>query len=277
VYLDGGQLFFQLILNKDNPEVPKNRGNFYRKFLEPIIRVYRRIGIPAEYKPVNDVLAGTRKISGTGVGEIGDSVVFVGNLIVDFNYEVMSRVLKVPDEKFRDKVHKTLRENLTTIQQELGPEALKQWDEARLNSMMAEEFQRLLGPMTPCEKDGVLQTRMERIGEKLMGRDWLHRKGKRIEGRDIRIRAEVSVVHKVLKTAGGLIRADLELVEDKFRNVSVSGDFFCYPGNALERLEKMLENQPVAEAPVVLELFYNKEKVEMPGVTVEDWVKVLTP
>ena len=126
VYLDGNQLFFQLILDKENPEIPRSKEAFYKKFLQPIIAVYRSIGIPAEYKPVNDLLAGTRKISGTGVGEIGDCIVFVGNLIMDFNYEMMARVLKVPDEKFRDKIHKTLEENLSTIIRELGPEAAKQ-------------------------------------------------------------------------------------------------------------------------------------------------------
>ena len=277
VFLDGDQLFFQLILNKDNPEVPKNRESFYEKFLQPIIRVYRRIGIPAEYKPVNDVIFGTRKISGTGVGEIGDSIVFVGNLILDFNYDVMSKVLKVPDEKFRDKVHKTLKENLTTVRRELGADASKEWDQTLLNNMMAEEFERLLGAMTPSEKDGVLQARMEKIGEKMMAQEWLHLKGKRVQGRDLRIRAGVKLLHKVLKTNGGLIRADLEVVEERFGKVSLSGDFFCYPGKALERLEKMLENQPVNAVPILLETLYRNEKVETPGVTLGDWIKVLSP
>ena len=85
VYLDGDQLFFHLILHKDNPAVPKRKEAFYKKFLQPIINVYRKIGIPAEFKPVNDVITRNRKISGTGVGEIGECIVFVGNLILDFN------------------------------------------------------------------------------------------------------------------------------------------------------------------------------------------------
>jgi len=68
------------------------------------------------------------------------------NLIVDFNYEEMSKVLKVPDEKFRDKIHKTLKENLTTIRRELGEKEASRWDEKTLNGFMAEEFQKILGP-----------------------------------------------------------------------------------------------------------------------------------
>jgi lipoate-protein ligase A len=56
VYLDCDRLFFHLILRKDNPQVPGSKEKFYEKFLQPVINVYRRVGIPAEYKPVNDVI-----------------------------------------------------------------------------------------------------------------------------------------------------------------------------------------------------------------------------
>ena len=98
VYLDNDQLFYQLIIHKDNPLAPGDKSSFYRKFLQPPIDTYREIGIPAEYKPVNDIVTNNRKISGNGAGEIGDYLILVGNLILDFNYEMMSRVLKVPDE-----------------------------------------------------------------------------------------------------------------------------------------------------------------------------------
>jgi len=120
VYLDGEQLFYQLIIHRDNPLVPAGWEAFYRRFLQAPIAAYRALGIPAEYRPVNDILAGARKISGNGAGEIGDYYVLVGNLIADFDYEMMARVLRVPDEKFRDKVYHTLQDNLSTVKRELG-------------------------------------------------------------------------------------------------------------------------------------------------------------
>lgn len=47
-------------------------------------------------------------------------MILVGNFIQDFNYEMMSKCLRVPDEKFRDKVYRTMYENLTTFQRETG-------------------------------------------------------------------------------------------------------------------------------------------------------------
>lgn len=85
--MGGNQLFFQLILHRKTPIAPKKIDAFYKKFLRPVIEVHHRIGIAAEFKPVNDLIVVNRKISSTGAAEISDSIVFVGNLILDFDYE----------------------------------------------------------------------------------------------------------------------------------------------------------------------------------------------
>ena len=275
VYLDGNQFFFQLILDKKNPEIPRNKESFYKKFLQPIIETYRTIGVPAEYKPINDLVAGTRKVSGTGVGEIGDCIVFVGNIIMDFNYEMMARVLKVPDEKFRDKVHKTIEANLSTIIRELGAEEAGKWDEGRVNSLMVEEWKKLLGPMDAGEKDRDLQAKMDELSAEMMGDEWLHQKGKRASGRNIKVRAGVKMVHRMHKATGGLIRADFEVQEGRFENVSLSGDFFCFPDGAVTWLEAKLVGRPVEEAQILVEELYSEKGIETPGIGLEDWLQVL--
>ncbi len=274
VYLDGNQLFYQLILRKDNPLVPLKKETFYRKFLEPVIRVYQHIGIPAEYKPINDLITGSRKISGTGAGEIGECVVFVGNLIVDFNYEMMARMLKVPDEKFRDKIHKTMEDNLSTIRRELGEKEASLWDEPSLNALLVKEYEKMLGRMEPCDKDQALQSEMDDLECRMLSEAWLYQKGRQKRGRDVKIRAGVNVVHKMHKAQGGLIRADYEVREGKLTHVSLSGDFFCYPEKAIEQLEAKLVGQPLDEATTLLQQFYSKGDIETPGVAIEDWASL---
>jgi lipoate-protein ligase A len=275
VYLNGDQLFFQLILRKDNPLVPKNKVAFYKKFLEPVINVYNAIGILAEYKPINDVVVNSRKISGTGAAEIGECVVFVGNLIRDFDYEMMSKVLRVPDKKFRDKVHKTLMDNLSTIRRELGTEAAAKWDESALNELMFKEFQRLVGPMEGCQKDEILQEKVDELRARMLTEEWLYQKGRRVSGRDVKIRSGIQVVHKMHKAVGGLLRADFELVDGRFRDICLSGDFFCFPEEAVDRLESMLNGSPINEAATLLELFYSSGDIQTPGIEVDDWMSVL--
>jgi lipoate-protein ligase A len=274
VYLDGHQLFYQLILRKDNPLVPLKKEAFYRKFLEPVIRVYQRIGIPAEYKPINDLITGTRKISGTGAGEIGDCVVFVGNLIVDFNYEMMAKILMVPDEKFRDKIHKTMVDNLSTIRRELGEIEASLWDEPSLNALLVEEYEKMVGPMEPSDKDQALQSKMDDLATRMLSEEWLFQKGTRRRGREVKIRAGMNVVHKMHKAQGGLIRADYEVREGRLTNVRLSGDFFCYPEEAIEQLEAKLEGQPAEESIILVQQFYAKRNIDTPGISIQDWASL---
>lgn len=274
VFLDGNQLFFHLILKRDSPLAPKRIDAFYQKFLQPVINVYHRIGIQAQYKPVNDLVVQNRKISGTGAGEIGDCIVFVGNLIMDFDYTTMTRVLKIPDEKFRDKVKKTMEENLSTIRRELGAEQAAQWSEAILNRMLAEEFEKLTGPMIPAQKDRPLIEQMQSLKPKMMGSDWLYRRGKRVAGQVVKVRSGLEVVQRTHKAAGGLIRAEFLVEDGRFKNVAVSGDYFCFPKDTVERFAAAVEGAPVRGIGGVVADFYRTGGFELPGVGMDDWLQV---
>ncbi|MGB9438737.1 MAG: hypothetical protein WCB15_12400 [Desulfobacterales bacterium] len=274
VFLDGNQLFFHLILKHDNPIAPKRIDAFYQKFLKPVIDVHHRIGLQVEYKPVNDLIFQNRKISGTGAGEIGDSIVFVGNLILDFDYVTMARVLRIPDEKFRDKVKKTIAENLSTIRRELGAQRADQWDENTLNNMLAEEFQKLLGPMTPARKDNLLTAKMQAMKLEMMRDDWLFRKGKRVGGWVVKVRSGLEVVQRMQKATGGLIRAEFVVEDGRYKEVAISGDYFCYPKDTVRRLQSAIEGSPTKEILKVLTDFYQMGRFEWPGVEIDDWMQI---
>jgi lipoate-protein ligase A len=275
VFLDGRQLFFQLILHRDNPVIPKGIENFYRKFLEPLIRVHQRIGIPAAYKPVNDLIVGHRKISGSGVGEIGEAVVFVGNLILDFDYATMARVLKIADEKFRDKVKKSIEENLSTLRRELGEAGAAAWSEKRLNQMLAEEFEPLVGAMAPAAVDAEVQDRMRRLGETMLAPEWLYRRGKRTAGRTVKVKAGLEWTQRSHKAPGGLMRAEFRIDEGRLRDLSISGDFFCFPRDFVKRLEAELEGRSLEAVRPAIEALYAVESVDTPGVRLDDWMVLL--
>jgi len=276
VYLDGGQLFFQLVLKRGDPRIPASKESFYRSFLQPVIDVYRRAGVQAEYKPINDVITGARKVSGSGVGEIGGGIVFVGNVILDFNYERMARVLKVPDEKFRDKIYKTLTENLSTIRRELGAERAAAWTEERLYTLMIEEFGKRLGPFEPKPVDGALRAKMGELRPLMLSEAWLIQRRGRGAERGIKIRSGVHVIQKVHKARGGLIRADFEVHEGRLFGVSISGDFFCYPAEGTRRLEAELEGRGIPEIREAIEALYSGSVLEIPGVGVDDWLEVFS-
>lgn len=117
VYLDDGQLFCQVIARKTSPSIPRSTESLFEKMLEVTVYVYRMLGLNAVYKPINDVTVNEKKISGNGAGDYGENtVILVGNIILRLNYEGMCRVLKVPSEKFRDKIAKSMKEWVTSIE-----------------------------------------------------------------------------------------------------------------------------------------------------------------
>ena len=127
-YLDGNQVFYQII-SRDSEAVPRSVDRFFEKALSVTVEGYRRLGVPAEFKPLNDVVVDGRKISGNGAGMHESASILVGNFIMDLNYPLMARVLRVPDEKFRDKMAKSMEQWVTTLKRELGesppPERIK--------------------------------------------------------------------------------------------------------------------------------------------------------
>jgi lipoate-protein ligase A len=273
VYLDGQQLFYQLVIHRENPLVPPGWEAFYQRFLEAPIAAYRALGIPAEYRAVNDIVANGRKISGNGAAEIGDYYILVGNLIVDFDYEMMVRVLRVPDEKFRDKVYQTLRDNLTTIKRELGsiPPRQELWD------LLATQFEEVLGPL-PAETtvDAAWRAEVDRLAQTMLTDEWLHRRGRHKAGRAVTIRSGVQVRQRLHKAPGGLIRATAEVQDGVIANVSLSGDFFFYPTEHLADLEVALMGTRVEQVERVVARFYDDHDVQSPGVSPADWRQVLT-
>jgi lipoate-protein ligase A len=67
-----------------------------------VVEAFNDLGVSAAFKPVNDIVANGRKISGNGAAEIGETVVLVGNFIVDFDVEMVSNDVETPGVRPED-------------------------------------------------------------------------------------------------------------------------------------------------------------------------------
>ncbi|MBC8331672.1 MAG: lipoate--protein ligase family protein [Anaerolineae bacterium] len=273
VYLDGEQLFYQLVIRSDRPAIPRDKGEFYRQFLQPVVDVYRAFGVDAAYKPVNDIIANGRKISGNGAAEIEGMTILVGNFIMDFNYEMMSKCLRVPDEKFRDKVFKTLSENLSTIQRETGSIPAT----ANLAAALAAAYEPLLGKLQPKELDAELIAKADELFAEMYTDEWLLANDRRRpDAKQVKIREGVYVLQKVVKLPGGLVRANAVVEDGTLHEVHLSGDFFFYPSNALQDLEKALEGTSADPQSLThfVKNFYTQRAIVTPGIAPQQLAEV---
>lgn len=273
VYLDGGQIFYQLVLPRSHPLVQGPKEDLYRRLLAPVVATYCDLGLPATYRPVNDILVGGRKISGNGAGEIAEAVVLVGNLIVDFDYDTMTQVLHVPDAKFRDKIYKSLRDNLTTLRRELGQVP----ERPLLEEMLLRRFAEVLGPLQPQVLPQAVHDEVQRMLPERTSESWLLRRGKRTAERRVKIAAGVEVIQRVHKAPGGLIRGTVEVADGHFVAVDLSGDLFFHPPDQLDALAACLAGTPCAAAEDTVVRFFAQVGVDAPGITPADIARALLP
>jgi lipoate-protein ligase A len=272
-YLDENQIFYQVIYDKNNPMAPMKISEIYEWFSQAPVETYREFGIETSFRHVNDIVTKEgRKIAGEGGGDIGDSRVFVGGILMDFDYETMSKVLKVPDEKFRDKVFKTMEENLTTIKKELG--VIPPRDEVK--RVLVEKFEKLMGALEPVSLTNDVIGKMLELEKWFTSPEFLFKKTPRIP-KGVKIKEGVEILYTMYKARGGLIRTAQEVENKRFRDIAISGDFTMFPREALSGLESELKDVPRKGGLVkpTIEKFYEKEGVESPGVTSEDYLKAM--
>ena len=272
VYLDQDQLFWHIIVHRSR--APYRIEDVYTRYLAGPIQALRAMGIPAEHRPVNDIQVAGRKIGGTGAATIGEAIVVVGSLIFDFNYELMARVLKVPSEKFRDKVYQTLREYLTTIRRELGPNA-PTWEQGKrlLISNCAEALDQdfYLGELTERE-----QAEAQRLRQVFVEPEWVYQSGG-MRRKGVKIQEGVYIREAAYKAPGGLVRATVRVREAQLDDLTLSGDFFIYPQDSLPRLEAAMVGSPLGQADLQqrAESFWRAHQIQAPGFTPDDVAHVI--
>lgn len=237
VYLDQNQIFFQLVLHKKNPLVPLDRSKFYQKFLQPAIRTLHSLNIPAQFRPHCDIVVNRRKISGNGAGEIGDYVVFAGNLLFDFDFQTMANVLMVPNENLRHLLLEQMQSNLTTISRELNHKPDRDLIKDRLISSFTELFENLPAgvPDELCLQEAAA------LKLKHTSKEWLTEPGRKLPYREVKIAEGIYVRSADLALQGLPVNVTLVLKAEIIDQIELAGQDQSLSG--LRVLENILKGR----------------------------------
>lgn len=269
--LDRNQIFYQIILNKSNPMVPRDTFTMYRKFSDPVIDTYKELGINTKFKEVNDLITEEgRKITGEGGANIGDSVVFVGGILLDFNHEMMSRVFPVKSEEYRKQLLQSLNNNVTTVKRELGYIPPKEEIEEKL----IKNFEGFIGPFETAELTDEVWFKARELERHYTSKEFIGKKSR--EQSSIKIASEVNMFEKRYKAVGGTIHAIFEVKAGLLSKVNLYGDFTFLPKERLSDLEQELIDLPLNKQQIQkkVEEFFVKKDVDCPGVSPEDFASV---
>lgn len=223
VFLDKNQLFYQIILDREN--VPLDQRVLFQRYLEPVIKTYKALGVDAKFNPVSDLVVKGKKISGNGGGDIGNCKVMTGSILLDFNYDVMCKILRLPSERFRRKVYLTMEKNLTTVKKELG--CIPNCKE--IKSILSSNCEDMFGALERSKLDSKIIDLMNKLDNKFSAEDWLFKKMKRAPIRTIKIIEGRTLSHIIYKG----VEMCIETINEKIHNIEV------YSPVAVEYLPKL--------------------------------------
>lgn len=94
---------------------PKDIIESYRQICSYLVDALDRIGIKADFSPINDILAEGKKISGSAQTRRNGVLLQHGTLILDVDVERMFSLLRVDEAKVSDKLIKSVKKRVTSV------------------------------------------------------------------------------------------------------------------------------------------------------------------
>jgi lipoate-protein ligase A len=267
IYMDEGQLGWEIFALKDTPGIPGRQEDLYRLICGSVVSGLARLGVDARYRPLNDIEVGGRKISGTGGTEMGNSLLYHGTLLTDFDVDTMIACLKLPIKKLEDKQIRSFKERVTCLREVLGHAPSMPDIKKAMAEGFAEVLRVELEPSGLTEYEGTLM--VEEL-PKFQSDEWI---------RGPRASQESNLSVADYKTPGGLIRVSLRIdpLRQRIKSAFITGDFFAYPERSILDLEAALKNSSSRPTDVLATVrhFFTSNDVKIPGVAADDFYHAL--
>lgn len=210
VLLGPGQVFYTLVLKRPHPGVPGRVDDAYAYLSAAPIATYHHFGIAARLRPINDIVTPEgRKIAGQGAGDINGHFCFVGSILIDFDTDLMHRIVKLPDESLRPPLKIALETHLTSIGRERGvrpsTETVKQ--------ALARAFAPLVGRLVPSEPSDRLLAETRNVATELQSEEALHGE-ERPPRRLFKVREGLYLCHRLLVVQNKTLLITLTIRDD---------------------------------------------------------------
>ncbi|OBS10174.1 lipoate--protein ligase family protein [Acidihalobacter prosperus] len=266
LYFDETQLGWELYLDKRTLGTA-DMGAIASRICTAAASGISSLGVDAHFRPRNDIEVDGRKISGTGGAFDGDSILYQGTLLIEFDVEKMLKVLRIPAEKLSDKAISSARERVVNLGELLGSAPSM----SRVQQAMTEAFAQEFGvrfesasEMNVCEQGAYADALAE-----IDSPEWVFQHNRPID--------EAPMLESVYRSEGGLMRACVAV--DRSRNhlkqVWITGDFFVSPNRLVLDLEAALKDTPITALEDNVNGFFAGTQTQMLRLTPGDFIKLI--
>jgi lipoate-protein ligase A len=262
LYLDEGQIGWELVLPRSL--LGADLASAAARICRASAAGLRRLGVPAEFRPRNDIEVHGRKLSGTGGVVQGATLFFQGTLLIDFDPARMIEALKVPVEKLARRDLADARRRVVSLRELLGrTPALEE-----VYGALLEGFREELGLVPQWGQASAFEeNQARRLHDEEHGTEEFVRLLDAPPDESRRVSA-------TLVRRAGALRADLRLegaMRERIGEALITGDFFVSPPRAVLDLEAALRGVFVADAGAAVEAFFSRRECELGGLSPLDF------
>lgn len=239
IVMGPGLLGWELVLAR--AAVPRAMDDTAALLCEAVAAGLARFGLPAAYRPRNDIEVEGRKVSGTGGYFDGAVLVFQGTVLVELDIAFMTSALRLPVRKLGKRGLDAMAERVTDLRRLLGAAPPM----ASVQSALADAFAAALrldarhAALAEAEMASAQAIHDTEIGTESF-----------VRGHDDTAPAEGRVVAHAMQTPGGAIEVVLKLRDGTGSVVDqalISGDFFATPPGVITALEARLRARDVQD------------------------------
>ena len=263
LYLDEGQIGWELVFGRSSLGFFDLR-EATRRICESAALGLNKLGVPARYRPRNDIEVDGRKISGTGGFFDGDTLFYQGTLLIDFDPQDMIAALKVPIEKLAKRDLASIHQRVVTMREILGE---KLPNLTTIYQALLEGFAQGLGIVPQWGGVFALEEQLaERLHREEIGCNEF------VEMLDAP-EVDDTLVSASLTRPGGSLRADIRLEEpnrQRIRETLITGDFFVTPPRVIFDLEAALRGAELAKAGEIVDDFFSRTSAEFLNLAAKD-------
>jgi len=139
-----GEITYSVVTEKIEGDIEES----FRELLVPIMETLEEFGLEPEFKPYNDVLVNKKKISGSAQRRGKKGLLQHGTLMFATDLEKLAEILKIDEEKLKEKGAGSFLDLVTTIEKEAG----KKPDPEELIDVMKDKYMAYFGEKVKKEK-----------------------------------------------------------------------------------------------------------------------------
>ncbi len=232
------QLALGFSIPKDYPGVGPSINHIFTNLGGVLCKALGNLGLKAKFRPKNDIEIKGKKIAGLSASlEERDVAFFHTSLLLDFNFNIMMKVFKLPIKKLSDKHISCFTQRMTTIKTERH----KRLDLPSFQSLVRKSFEEHFG--VTFRIDTLNQWELDQLDLLLRQRytnpDWIYTKR----------HPRVGTGFASAKTPGGMVELGVTLAGGVIEAAYLTGDFLATSAE-INEIESALRYCPASKTEI---------------------------